>query len=379
VIYLNNAATSYPKPATVAHAMLACLESVPESLGRAVSEQADVTVVVACRKNLATLLGASDPNRIVFTGGATEALNLALRGLRLHGAHVITTAIEHNSVLRPLKNMERDGEIELTIVDCDGNGAVPPEGIEKSFRANTRLVVVNHASNVTGEILDVAAMAAIAHAHAAMILVDASQSAGCLPIDVAGWQLDLLAFTGHKSMLGPRGIGGLYIREGIDLAPLKVGGTGTHSGTLYQPDELPTRYEAGTLNVPGIAGLNAGVEFVLSSGIEAIGQLKQSRTQRMLDGLAEMPKVRLYGRRGGSGRLPVFCFNVQGLSPADVGYILENSFGIVARTGLHCAPLIHKAIGTWPEGTVRVSPSSFTTEGDVDGFLGAMNDICAAA
>lgn len=379
MIYLNNAATSYPKPPSVAKAMLACLESVPESLGRAVSEQADATVVTACRKNLATLFGATDPNRIVFTSGATEALNLALRGLRLQGSHVITTAIEHNSVLRPLKTMERDGEIELTIVDCDRNGYVSPADIQGSLRTNTRLVVVNHASNVTGEILDICAIAAIAHEHGALLLVDASQSAGCVPMDVAKWQIDLLAFAGHKSLLGPRGIGGLYIREGIELLPLKVGGTGTHSSILLQPGELPARYEAGTLNVPGIAGLNAGVEFVLEAGLSVINQVKQARFQRMLDGLAELPKIRLYGRREGRDRLPVFCFNIEGLAPSDVGYILENSFSIVVRSGLHCAPLIHKALGSWPEGAVRVSPSSFTTDADADSFLGSLRGLCAAA
>jgi len=252
--------------------------------------------------------------------------------------------------LRPLKTMERDGLIELSIVGCDKNGAVSADDIRAMFRQNTKLVVINHASNVTGEIQDVETMAEIAHAHGALILVDAAQSAGCIPIDVENWQLDLLAFAGHKSLYGIQGIGGLYIRPGIDLAPLKVGGTGTRSAWLYQPDELPTKYEAGTPNVPGIVSLKAGIEFINATGMSQINAATNRHMERFLEGLVGLEGVTLYGRETAENRLPVLSFNMKGLSPSDVGYMLEQSFGIVVRSGLHCAPLIHQELGTYPEG-----------------------------
>ena len=270
MIYLNNAATSYPKPREVNAAISSYLNEMPFHASRVGFEMQQVNIVDSCRDKLATLFNVENPRQIVFTSGSTESLNLAILGLSFNECHVITTSIEHNSVLRPLKTLEREGVITLSIVACDEAGYVNPQKIAHAIQKNTKLIVVNHSSNVTGTVLDIKTISRIARSHGIVLLVDASQSAGCVPIDVQQWDIDMLAFTGHKSLYGIPGIGGLYIREGIVLNPLKVGGTGVRSDLLYQPEEMPLYYEAGTQNVPGIVSLDAGVAFILRTRIDRI-------------------------------------------------------------------------------------------------------------
>jgi len=377
LIYLNNAATSFPKPQEVITAVTTYLTSVPINPARAGFEVQDEDVISICRQKLAAFFKAEHPHQIIFTSGATESLNLAINGLDLDNDHVITTAIEHNSVLRPLKTLERQNKISLTIVDCDTHGWVDPEDIARHLRPNTKAVIVNHCSNVTGAILDLKSIADITHANDSLFIVDCSQSAGTLPIDVTGSGIDVMAFTGHKSLFGLPGIGGVYIREGLKLRPLKVGGTGVKSILLYQPEELPLYYESGTLNLPGIISLQAGLEFIANTGLAEIDGKKRADLRQLTAALQEIPKVIVYGSDNIDNRSSVFCFNIEGVSPADVGYILESSFGILVRAGLHCAPLIHQAMGAYPHGSVRVSPSYFTTAGELDYFIEAIKEISA--
>ena len=374
-IYLNNAATSYPKPERVIDAVTACISSVPFHSLRAGYEMAEGDVVYSCREKLAKLFNADNPRNIFFTSGSTESLNLALNGLDLEG-HVITTAIEHNSVYRPLKRLESRGAVELTVVDCDMKGFVEPESIRSAVTSNTRAIVVNHCSNVIGAILDLRAISGIAHESGALLIVDASQSAGALAIDVTDLNIDILAFTGHKSLYGLPGIGGVYVRDGIDLEPLKVGGTGVKSDLLYQPEERPLYYESGTQNIPGIASLDAGLSFVLEEGIDKIRKRKKMLFGEMLGYLRGKRGIILYGSGDLEGREAIASFNIDGCSPQEIGYILENSFDIIVRSGLHCAPLIHQSLGSYPLGSIRVSPSYFTEIDEVEIFMDAINQIC---
>jgi selenocysteine lyase/cysteine desulfurase len=260
----------------------------------------------------------------------------------------------------------------LTIVDSDDNGYVAPEAIDRAVRTETSAIVVNHCSNVTGATLDLDSIGLIAHEHGAMFIVDASQSAGLVPIDVERQQIDLLAFAGHKSLYGLPGIGGLYMREALSLRPLKVGGTGVRSDLLNQPREMPLYYEAGTANMLGIAALSAGVDFVLREGLASIRQKRTERIERLVAGLSSIPDVVVHASDAASRGAGILSFNVDGVSPEEVAYVLEQSFGIVVRSGLHCAPLIHEALGTYPAGSVRVSPSCFTTTGEIDRLVEAV-------
>ncbi len=262
MIYLNNTATSFPKPQEVIEAVNNCISNPPCNNSRSGLEKEPDDILYSTRIKLARLFNAPDPSHIIYTSGSTEALNLAIYGIVEDGSHVVSTGIEHNSVIRPLKTLEREGRIAATFVDCNSKSYVSPERIENAITPKTKLIVVNHSSNVTGTILDIKAIAEIAHRHGARIIVDASQTAGALPIDVQGWDIDLLAFTGHKSLFGLMGIGGLYINGDLPLKPLKVGGTGILSEILTQPEGFPIFYEEGTPNLPGIVSIGAGVEFI---------------------------------------------------------------------------------------------------------------------
>jgi cysteine desulfurase/selenocysteine lyase len=374
-IYLNNAATSFPKPECVLQGVGAVLNKPPFHHARTGFEQESVDVVFECRKELAALFNVPNPNRIVFSSGSTESLNLALNGLSLHGKHIVTTAVEHNSVLRPLKTMERDGRISLSIVECDENGFVSCEKIESAIRPETGALVVNHCSNVTGAVNDLAAIGVIARQHGLPFVVDISQSAGVYPIDVQAMNIDILAFTGHKALYGMQGIGGAYIREGMAVTPLKVGGTGVRSDYLFQPESLPLLYEAGTQNIPGIISLYEGVKYIREKGIDKIRKRKEELVCIMKQHLEQSDDVIAYPGKTYDRLTTIFSFTVKGMDPADIGYILENNFGIVVRSGLHCAPLIHKYIGTFPDGSIRVSPSCFTTNDEADEFNHAMEQI----
>jgi cysteine desulfurase family protein len=374
MIYLNNAATSYPKPKEVRDAVMASFNDPLVHASRTGLEREDDDIVYLCRTRLADLFNIEDPLHIVFTSGSTEALNLAIKGLPLEGGNVVISAIEHNSVIRPVKTLEKEGKISVTVVECDRNGYIEPQQFAEAIREDTKAIIVNHCSNVTGAVLDIAEIAKIAHSAGAYIIVDASQSAGAVPIDCKNWDVDLLAFTGHKSLYGMQGIGGLYIKEGIEIKPLKVGGTGILSELLLQPEGIPIHYEAGTPNTPGIISLYAGVQFVLQTGLDKIIEHKKKLYKILFDELQDNPDIEIYSSLEHTS-YSNFCFNIKGMVPEEVGYVLEASFDILVRTGLHCAPLILPYLGAEPWGTVRASHSFFTTEEEIYKFVNAVRKI----
>jgi cysteine desulfurase family protein len=374
MIYLNNTSTSFPKPPEVIETVTKFLNTPPIHSARSGFERDMEDIDYSCRTKIAKLINAPDPYHIVFSSGSTESLNLAIKGNDLKGSHVVSTAIEHNSVIRPLKTMELNSEIELTFVQCDSTGYVETENIRKAIKPNTRAIVVNHCSNVTGSILDIQEIAKIAHENGCIIIVDASQSAGNIPIDVSEWDIDFLAFTGHKSLYGLPGIGGLYVKEGHEPKPLKVGGTGVLSEVLVQPAGFPLHYEAGTQNMPGIASLDKGVDFVMNTGLENIHAHKAKIVRYMMEELGKLSQIAIYTVEEHNS-LGNFCFNIKGMVPEEVGYVLESSYDIIIRTGLHCAPLMLEALGVHPWGTVRVSPSYFTQDNEVEEFIDAIKDV----
>ncbi len=374
MIYLNNAATSYPKPKEVLDEVYKHCLMMPVHSSRTGLEKEEEDVDYAARMNLAKLFNAKDPLNIVFTSGSTEALNLAIKGLELNGGHVISTQIEHNSVIRPLNTLASEGVIEVDFVECDEYAYVKPENIDKAFKENTRAVVVNHCSNVTGTVLDIKAIAETAHSHGVPIIVDASQSTGHIPIDVTGWDIDYLAFTGHKSLYGLPGIGGLYMKEPFSLTAFKTGGTGVKSEILTQPREMTMYYEAGTQNAPGIASLKAGTDFLFKKGMNRMHEQRKRHVRKMMNELGELPEITLYIHPEHSC-YSNFVFNIKGMVPEEVNYALESSYDIHVRSGLHCAPLLLDSLGAAPWGTVRASPSYFTTDEEVDKFISAVKDI----
>lgn len=378
MIYLNNAATSYPKPKEVIEAVSKCIQEMPVNSARSSFEREVEDIDYSCRSKLAKLFNISDPYRIIFTSGSTEALNLAIKGAGLENSHVITTQIEHNSVIRPLMTMKVEGLIELDFAECDNTGYVEPENIERLIKSNTKAIVVNHSSNVTGSILDLKTISEIAHKHNCILIVDASQSAGNIPIDAEGWGIDMLAFTGHKSLYGLQGIGGLYIREGLYPKPLKVGGTGVLSEVLLQPEGMPLYYEAGTPNTPGIVSLDAGIDFIFKTGMDNIHRHKARLVKKAIDFFKDNEFVKIYTSEKNNS-LANFCFTIENMVPEEVGYMLESSFDITVRTGLHCAPLILEPLGVHPWGTVRASPSFFTTDEEMDKFIHAVAEIAEFA
>ncbi|MFP4528664.1 MAG: aminotransferase class V-fold PLP-dependent enzyme [Candidatus Kapaibacterium sp.] len=375
MIYMNNAATTFPKPQEVVNAVNSYLIAPPSHSERSGIEKESEDFIFNTREKLAELFNVPKAEQIVFTSGSTEALNIALKGLPLEGGHVVSTKIEHNSVIRPLMMMKEEGKIGLDFVDCDDKAYVPPENIERAIRPDTRAVVVNHCSNVTGQVLDIKAIAEIAHKNDCYFIVDASQSAGALPIDVVDMDIDFMAFTGHKSLYGMPGIGGLYIREGMKPRPLKVGGTGILSEVLTQPEGMPIFYEAGTPNLPGIVSLRAGVQWVLERGIDAICDHKKRQLGRIMEELEPIEEITVYNNMDDHSSCTVFCFNIKNLVPEEVNYVLESSYDISVRSGLHCAPLLLEALGVHPWGTVRASPSFFTKDEEIEKFIDAIKDI----
>jgi cysteine desulfurase family protein len=368
VIYFDNAATSWPKPPQTIAAMLNYMQNIGGSPGRSghsLSIEA-ARIVFDAREKLALLFNVSDPLRIVLTKNATEALNIAIFGFLKPGDHVITSGMEHNSVMRPLRAMETRG-VGITIIPCDRKGLVDPAQIVSAIKKNTKAIFITHASNVTGTVMPVADIGRIAREHGLILCVDAAQTAGCYPLDVEAMNIDLLAFTGHKSLSGPSGTGGLYIREGLEksIEPICVGGTGSRSEVEKQPDFMPDRYEAGTPNTVGIAGLLAGVNFILSEGIDHIQSKEASLVKTFIEGISDLPEIILYGQTSFDRRIPVVSFNVAGVDPGAVALELDERFNIMSRSGLHCAPSAHKTIGTYPSGTVRFSFSYFNTQEQV--------------
>ncbi|MBC7233312.1 MAG: aminotransferase class V-fold PLP-dependent enzyme [Chloroflexi bacterium] len=379
MIYFDNAATTWPKPPGVAEAVLNFVQHIGGSPGRSGHRLAVEAnrVVYDTREALATLFGVADPLRIVFTANVTEALNLVLFGYLRPGDHVVTTSMEHNSVMRPLRYLQSLG-VELTVVPCSSEGVLDAADVEKAIRPNTVLLAVNHASNAVGTIQPVADIGMIARQHGLLLLVDAAQTAGAYPIDMDQMHIDLLAFTGHKALFGPQGTGGLCLGERVELdrlRPLTRGGTGSQSELEEQPDFLPDKYESGTANGVGIAGLGAGVRFVLEQGIENIRQHEQMLTERLLAGLQDIPGVCVYGTRDARRQTACVSFNIKGIEPSDVALRLDEEYAILCRPGLHCAPAAHRTIGTYPRGTVRFGLSYFNSVEEVDAAIRAVRNI----
>ena len=378
LIYFDNAATTFPKPVETLEAMARCLREAGGSPGRSghrLSIEAG-RVLFNARESLAGLFGVSDSLRIVLTKNATEALNIAICGLLNPGDHVITSGMEHNSVMRPLRALEFGG-VSLTVVPCSPAGELDPADVARAVRKGTRAIVLTHASNVTGTIMPVAAVGRIARERGVVFCVDAAQTAGALPIDVQAMQIDLLAFTGHKSLFGPQGTGGLYMRKGLEkeIAPIMRGGTGSHSELEEQPDFMPDCYESGTPNTVGMAGLDAGAGFVANRGVESIRVHEERLTGLFLAGIENIEGVRVYGLKDPSRQMPVVSIGIRGLDPAAVSMALDERFRIMTRPGLHCAPAAHKTIGTYPAGTIRFSFGFFNTEEQVGWALDAIREL----
>jgi cysteine desulfurase family protein len=365
MIYFDNAATSWPKPPEVKEAMVRFMDEIGANPGRSghlLSIEA-ARVIYEARETLSELFKVKDPSRIIFTPNATESINLALKGMLRPGDHVITSSMEHNSVMRPLRDLKKRG-VKLSLVSCSATGELDPEDVKKRIRSHTKMIVLNHASNVTGTLLPIREVGKIARTHEIHLLIDAAQTAGAYPIDMENDGIDLLAFTGHKSLYGPQGTGGLVIGENVniqDLSPLKHGGTGSRSEFEEQPDFLPDRYESGTPNAVGIAGLLAGVRFVLKKGVESIRQHELYLVGKLIEGLKEIPKISFYGSENLKDRMATLSFNIKNLSPSDVASRMEEASSVLCRPGLHCSPSTHRTIGTFPEGTVRFSLGCFNT------------------
>ena len=378
LLYFDNAATSWPKPEGTQAAMDYYLREIGGSPGRSghrLSIEAG-RIILDAREAVARLFGADDPFRIVFTKNATEALNIALRGLLNAGDHVITSSMEHNSVMRPLRALEAEGAA-VSVIPCSVRGEFDPAAIPPFIRPNTRAIILTHASNVTGTILPIGEAGRVAHEHGLVLIVDAAQTAGVLPIAVDTMGIDLMAFTGHKSLFGPPGTGGLYIRKGLEeqIRPLMTGGTGSRSEFEEQPVFLPDKFEAGTPNTIGLAGLAAGVSWVLTRGVEAIRTREEALAGRFMRGLREIPGIDLYGPADPERRTAIVAFNIEGLSPSEAAQELDERFAIMSRPGLHCAPAAHRTIGTFPQGTVRFSFGLFNTEAEIDAALEAIRTL----
>lgn len=362
MIYLDNAATTLQKPPEVGQAMLAALQTAGNP-GRGAHEPTlhAARLVYGAREALAELFHAESPACIAFAANATQALNTALCGLLAPGDHVLTTVCEHNSVLRPLYRLHGQG-VQVDFVGVDAQGNLRCEQFAQRLRPNTKAIVVTHASNVTGCVTDLVRVSAFAKAHGLLMIVDAAQTAGARPIDVQELGLDVLCFTGHKALLGPQGTGGLYVRPGLRVAPLVVGGSGVHSFAEAHPSEMPTALEAGTLNVPGLAGLEAGVRWILAQGVEALCAKETALARLFYENIQGVPGVVVYGGCPAGPHVPIVSLNLAGEDSARVADALWEEYGICVRAGAHCAPLMHKALGTVEQGTVRFSFSHQNTE-----------------
>lgn len=376
MIYLDNAATTQKKPPQVLEAVMQALQSMGNSSrGTHGGALKSARSVFSCRANLAQLFHAPGPEQVIFTTNATEALNIAINGLFRKGDHVITTALEHNSVLRPLFRLEDEGIIELSVVPADKLGCVDYADFSRLIRPNTRAIVCTHASNLTGNALDLMRIGAIAQENGLLLVVDSSQSAGVLPIDMEAMHISVLCFTGHKGLMGPQGTGGLCVAEGVEIPPFKVGGSGVQSYSRAHPAEMPTRLEAGTLNGHGIAGLGAGVEFLLETGVSAIHAREVELAKRFYEGVKEIPGITLYGDFSNWNRTAVVTLNIGDYDSGEVSDALWEDYEIATRPGAHCAPLMHMALGTVEQGAVRFSFSWFNTEEEVDAAINAIKEL----
>lgn len=378
MIYLDNAATTLAKPPCVVEAVTEALTSLGNASRGAHEGALNANrLLYRARRKLAGLFGCPKSEQVIFTANSTEALNIAISGTLRAGDHAITTAMEHNSVLRPLVRLNRERDVALSVVPADSRGCVHYSDFEKRIQSNTRAIVCTHGSNLTGNLLDIDRIGKIARSHGLLFIVDASQTAGAVPIDMAKSGISLLCFTGHKSMLGPQGTGGLCVNGDIDIDPFKVGGTGVQSFLETQPREYPTRLEAGTLNGHGIAGLSAAVDFINATGIDAIHAHEIGLARRFYEGVASIPGVRVYGDFSIWDRCPIVSLNISDMDSALVCDALARDYGIATRAGAHCAPLLHKALGTEDQGAVRFSFGYFNTAEETDAAIGAVKEIAS--
>lgn len=379
-MYLDNAATSWPKPEAVYAAIDHFNRNIGGNPGRGTTSFAltSASVVLETRELLAQLFHINDPLRIAFTLNITEALNLAIKGTLVSGDHLIISSMEHNALVRPAFTLAEQG-VEVTVIPCSSDGLFDTGKLVSAIKKNTRMVGLQHASNVTGTIQPVAEVGKICREQGILFLVDSAQSAGVLPIDVQRQAIDILTFTGHKGLYGPQGTGGIYVRPGIAITPLKEGGTGSQSQDTKQPQFMPDCLESGTLNTPGIVGLGAGVRFVLEQGISAIRRHEQKLTEFLWDNLAGIDKVKRYGMPAMKDRTAIISFTVDGLDSQEVSLLLEKEFGIMTRGGLHCTPLAHQTIGTLEQGTCRLSPGFFNTEQEMEAVVTAIAAIARKA
>ncbi|WP_315794126.1 aminotransferase class V-fold PLP-dependent enzyme [Paenibacillus sp. BIC5C1] len=380
VIYLDHAATSWPKPPAVGEAMMQALDVAGANPGRGGHRMAVQAsrVLFGARKAISTLLGVRNANDIALGSNTTEALNLAIQGWLREGDHVIATMAEHNSVRRPLEYMRKSRNVEVDYVPVNAAGEIDLVQFARLFRSNTRLVVCTHSSNLLGSILPIGEIALMCQKHQVTFLVDAAQSAGIIPVDVKQLGIDMLAFPGHKGLLGPQGTGGLYIAPELDVLPLLHGGTGSQSEAIEQPLVRPDRYEAGTPNTVGIAGLAAGVQHVLELTPEFIYKHEWDLTQHMMDGLSSIQGIRMLGPEIGQPRTGLLSFTVEGYDSAQLAFQLDRSYGIAVRSGFHCTPLAHESAGTTASGAVRASVGYSTSREDVDALIEAVIELTAS-
>lgn len=377
IIYLDHAATSFPKPPEVSQALLYALEQASANPGRGSHRMAVQASreLFQCRKTLSKLLDVHNPVDIAFTANTTVALNMAIQGYLEAGDHVISTMTEHNSVRRPLEALKRSIGIEVTYIAVDAQGEINLAEVNQAFTPRTRLLVCNHSSNLLGSILPIAELSSIAHDHGAKILVDIAQSAGHIPVHLSQWKIDMAAFPGHKGLLGPQGTGGLYIAPDMDLNPWIYGGTGSQSEEINQPNVRPDRYEAGTPNTPGIAGLQAGARYVLERSVTKIAEEEQILTQMMIKKLLNIQGVHVLGPEIGKERTGIVSFIMEHKDSAEIAFRLDREFGIAVRAGMHCTPLAHIAAGTLATGAVRASVGYRSTADDIDRLIEAIQYI----
>ena len=377
MIYLDNAATTMKKPQCVIDAVVAAMSHMGNAGRGATSAALDASrVIYDTREKLSDLFNLQNPSRVAFTSNSTESLNTAIKGILSSGDHAITTFLEHNSVLRPLYDLQSKG-MELSIVDCDENGNIDYNDFEKLIKENTKAIVCTHVSNLVGNVLDVKKIGSIAKKHNLIFIVDASQSAGVFEIDMQDMNIDILCFTGHKGLLGPQGTGGICVREGIDVRPLKVGGSGVNTFSKEQPVEMPTHLEAGTLNGHALAGLNAALDYLKEEGIDNIQKREEELMFRFYNGIKDIKDIKIFGNFENK-RAAIVTFNVGDIDSAAFSDELSFAYDISTRAGAHCAPLMHKAMNTVEQGAVRFSFSHYNTEEEIDTAIKAVKEIAAS-
>lgn len=376
MIYFDNAATSFPKPTIVYDRIMEVMKEYGANPGRAGHKMALKAgrEIYETREILAKLFNIKNPMNVIFTFNCTDGLNLGIKGILKAGDHVVTTSMEHNSVLRPLKHLGREG-VEVTIVQGDSKGRVSPSDIESAIKSNTKMIITTHVSNLTGTIMPIMEIGKIARKHGLIYMVDGAQSAGVYDIDVEKMNIDLLAFPGHKGLLGPQGTGGLYIREDLKLKELKEGGTGSASDILYQPDILPDKFESGTPNAPGIIGLGEGVKYILETGMGNIRKKEEELTSHFIEELLKIDGIKIYGPLNAKEQGAVVTLNIRDEDSSEVSYILDEEYNIGVRSGLHCAPLAHKTVGSFKQGAVRFSFGPFNTHEEIEMGVKAIKKI----